>query len=185
MNTKQKGDIAEQAVALEVLRRGWDVLKPLGDRLPYDLVAVVENQFLRLQVKASWEQPIGAWVIDHRRCKTNRQVNRIETYDPEDFDYAIGYIEPRNEFYVIPIGVLLEFGSTVTLHPSGEQRKPKAHRYLDGWDQFTTQSGALVARLAHNQQVTGSIPVSAIEEPIAGHLGGNVALPSSPLKGEA
>ncbi len=38
MNTKQKGDIAEQAAILQALKRGWGVLHPVGDRLPYDLV---------------------------------------------------------------------------------------------------------------------------------------------------
>lgn len=38
MTTKKKGDVAEQAVILEGLKRGWGVLTPIGDRLPYDLV---------------------------------------------------------------------------------------------------------------------------------------------------
>lgn len=42
MITKQKGDIAEQAVTLFALRQGWGVLNPIGDRLPYDLVLDIE-----------------------------------------------------------------------------------------------------------------------------------------------
>ncbi|MCB0551142.1 MAG: hypothetical protein KDD19_26465, partial [Phaeodactylibacter sp.] len=38
MDTKLKGDIAEQALVLNALKRGWGVLTPVGDRLPYDLV---------------------------------------------------------------------------------------------------------------------------------------------------
>jgi len=38
VDTKLKGDIAEQAAVLHALRRGWGVLKPVGDRLAYDLV---------------------------------------------------------------------------------------------------------------------------------------------------
>ena len=34
MDTKLKGDIAEQAAVIEALRRGWGVLRPVGDRLP-------------------------------------------------------------------------------------------------------------------------------------------------------
>lgn len=37
MDTKLRGDIAEQAAVLHALKRGWEVLKPFGDRLPYDL----------------------------------------------------------------------------------------------------------------------------------------------------
>ena len=54
MNTKLKGDIAEQAVALKALQKGWEVLRPLGDRLPYDLVFDVEGKLFKIQVKAAW-----------------------------------------------------------------------------------------------------------------------------------
>ena len=38
MSTRLNGDIAEQAAILHALKRGWGILKPVGDRLPYDLV---------------------------------------------------------------------------------------------------------------------------------------------------
>ncbi|MBU0759722.1 MAG: hypothetical protein KKC66_02385 [Candidatus Omnitrophica bacterium] len=34
MDTKLKADIAEAAVTTELLKRGFRVLKPIGDRLP-------------------------------------------------------------------------------------------------------------------------------------------------------
>jgi hypothetical protein len=37
MDTKLKGDLAEQAAAFHAMKHGWGVLRPLGDRLPYDL----------------------------------------------------------------------------------------------------------------------------------------------------
>lgn len=38
MDTKLRGDIAEQAAVLYALKQGWGALRPVGDRLPYDLV---------------------------------------------------------------------------------------------------------------------------------------------------
>jgi hypothetical protein len=32
MDTKLRGDIAEQAAILHALKRGWGVLRPVGDR---------------------------------------------------------------------------------------------------------------------------------------------------------
>ena len=49
-----KGDIAEIEVQLKALKLGWDVLIPVGDRLPYDLVVVVNNVFIKIQVKSAW-----------------------------------------------------------------------------------------------------------------------------------
>jgi len=53
MSTKLKGDLAEQAAVLEALRRGWEVLRPVGDRLSYDLVFDVDGALARIQVKAA------------------------------------------------------------------------------------------------------------------------------------
>ena len=49
LDTNLKGDIAEQTAILEALKRGWGVLKPVGDRLPYDLVFDVEGTLVKVQ----------------------------------------------------------------------------------------------------------------------------------------
>ena len=48
MNTKLKGDIAEQYVILEALKRGWGCMIPVGDRLPYDIVRDVCGCLVRI-----------------------------------------------------------------------------------------------------------------------------------------
>jgi hypothetical protein len=52
--TNQVGDIAEQAVILRCLEMDWGVSRPVGNCLPYDLVADVEGELWRLQVKSAW-----------------------------------------------------------------------------------------------------------------------------------
>jgi PD-(D/E)XK endonuclease len=60
MDTKLRGDIAEQAAVLYALKQGCGVLKPVGDRLPYDLVFDVAGQLVRLQAKSAWfDEPSG------------------------------------------------------------------------------------------------------------------------------
>ena len=54
MLTKQKDDIAEQAVILKALQLGFGVCKPIGDRMPYDLVFDVDGRLLKIQVKSVW-----------------------------------------------------------------------------------------------------------------------------------
>ncbi len=114
MSTKLRGDIAEQAVSLEALRRDWDVLQPIGDRLPYDLVLTNGRDFHRIQVKWAWLAD-GSYKVDNRNCKTNRKVYRIERYKPDDFDFAIAYINDHLEFYVMPAEVFLSYGGGITL----------------------------------------------------------------------
>jgi len=54
MDTKLKADIAESAVMTELLKRGFKVLKPIGDRLPYDLAVDVNGKLVKIQVKSAW-----------------------------------------------------------------------------------------------------------------------------------
>jgi len=53
MDTKLKGDIAEQAAILKALKRGWAVLVPIGDRLSYDLVFDAKGLLVKVQVKCA------------------------------------------------------------------------------------------------------------------------------------
>jgi hypothetical protein len=108
MDTKLKGDIAEQAAILQGLKRGWGVLKPIGDRLAYDLVFDVENSLVKVQVKSAWfDRPSGNYVVDNRRTKTNRRRMLREVYDLTEFDFALVYIEGRNLFYIFPVDVFV------------------------------------------------------------------------------
>ncbi len=135
MSTKQKGDIAEQAVILEALKRGWDVLTPVGDRLPYDLVLNKGERFIKIQVKSAWrEKDSGNYVVDVRRTKTNRRKMIRARYSAEDFDLAIVYISDINVFYVFPVEVFADYGSEIHMvEDSKRQRKPQSAKYRDAW----------------------------------------------------
>ena len=54
MDTKLKADIAESAVITRLLKEGFRVLKPIGDRLPYDLGIDLNGKLLRIQIKSAW-----------------------------------------------------------------------------------------------------------------------------------
>ena len=116
MDTKLKGDIAEQAVVLFALRQGWGVLTPIGDRLPYDLVLDVSGRLLKIQVKSAWlDEKTQNYVVDNRRTKTNRRVMKREAYSQDDFDFAIAYIEEKDVFYVFPVDVFVSYRSGIQL----------------------------------------------------------------------
>ncbi|MCB0559991.1 MAG: hypothetical protein KDD09_13655 [Phaeodactylibacter sp.] len=86
MDTKLKGDIAEQALVLKALKREWGVLAPVGDRLPYDLVLDVDGALIKVQVKSAWwDVKKGNYVVDNRRTKTNRRVMKPGKLRPNGF----------------------------------------------------------------------------------------------------
>jgi len=51
MNTKQKGDLAVAQCISQISLMGHEVLLPLGDRKPYDLVVDIRGQLNKVQVK--------------------------------------------------------------------------------------------------------------------------------------
>lgn len=136
MDTKLKGDIAEQETVLQGLKRGWGVLKPVGDRLPYDLVFDVEGVLVKIQVKSAWlDESSLNYVVDNRRTKTNRRDMIREAYQSSDFDFAVIYIAGKNIFYVFPVGVFIEYGSEIHLvEEEKRQRKPRSAEYRDAWN---------------------------------------------------
>jgi len=136
MDTKLKGDLAEQAAVLEGLRRGWGVLRPLGDRLPYDVVFDVNRKLVRVQVKYGWlDKATGNYVTDNRRTKTNRREMVRDSYAVTDFDFALLYVEDFNVFYVLPSEVFISYGSGIHLvEAEKRQRKPRSADYRDAWN---------------------------------------------------
>jgi hypothetical protein len=135
MDTKLKGDIAEQATILEALKRGWGVLKPIGDRLPYELVFDVEGSLIRVQVKYAWfYEPDGNFIIDNRRTKTNRRQMRRQSYSLTDFDFALVHIAKLELFYVFPVEVFIGYPGQIHLVEADKrQRKPRSAEYRDAW----------------------------------------------------
>ncbi|MCB0574645.1 MAG: hypothetical protein KDC61_08765 [Saprospiraceae bacterium] len=136
MDTKLKGDIAEQAVVLYALKQGWGVLTPVGDRLAYDLVLDIAGDLIKIQVKSAWfDQKRKNFVVDTRRTKTNRRQMLRENYKPNDFDFAVIYIEDLDIFYVMPCEVFISYGSEIHLiEADRRQRKPKSAAYRDAWE---------------------------------------------------
>src|SRR3989338_1112474 len=131
MDTKLKADIAESAVATELLRRGYRVLKPVGDRLPYDLAIDCNGQLIRIQVKCAWyDDSKKLYLADARRTKTNRRRMLRRRYDSQDFDFAIIYLEEEKVCYVMPFSVFDSYASSISLVESAKrQRRPKSASY--------------------------------------------------------
>jgi hypothetical protein len=139
MNTKLKGDIAEQAAILQALKRGWGVLKPVGDRLPYDLVFDIDGTLAKVQVKSAWfYDKVGNYVVDNRRTKTNRRRMVRDRYQTADFDFALVYVENLELFYVFPVNVFIGYRSEIHLvEADRRQRKPQSASYRDAWELIT------------------------------------------------
>ncbi|MEM8891254.1 MAG: group I intron-associated PD-(D/E)XK endonuclease [Bacteroidota bacterium] len=130
-NTKLKGDIAEQRVILEALKRSWGVSIPVGDRLPYDLVFDINGTLFKIQVKAAWYYSAKEnYVTDVRRSLTNQRIVKHRPYQPKDFDFAIIYLAEIEVFYLMPAEVFLSYKSEIHFVESEKrQKKPHSSEY--------------------------------------------------------
>ena len=166
MSTKLKGDIAEQAVSLKALELGWEVLRPLGDRLPYDLAFDVEGHLAKIQVKAAYfETKSGNYVVDSRRTKTYRRVMVRARYAQTDFDFAICYLDDLRVFYVFPVEVFMSYASGISLvERESRQRTARSLPYREAWQQ--------IADWARQRETAERSPVK-FGEPSARCGGGN------------
>jgi len=144
MDTKLKADIAEYSVITALLKRGFKVLKPIGDRLPYDLAIDLDNKLIRIQVKSAWfDTKKHIYCVDVRRTKTNRRCMRRDRYSSEDFDFAILHIASLGVFYVIPFSAFNSYSSTICLVESAKrQRKPQSAQFREKWDLLSKGSSA-------------------------------------------
>jgi hypothetical protein len=155
MDTKLKADIAESAVTTELLKRGFRVLRPIGDRLGYDLGVELQDKLLRIQVKSAWfNKRANYYVVDARRTKTNRRRMLRQHYNANDFDFAIIYIADLHVFYIMPVSAFSSYKSTTTfVETEKRQRKPKSANYRERWDLL---SNGLLCR----QRLKDSLPNS-------------------------
>jgi hypothetical protein len=153
LSTKLTGDISEQAAILQALKHGWGVLKPIGDRLPYDLVFDVGGTLVKVQVKSAWfDGNRRNYVVDNRRTKTNRRVMVRDAYNPSDFDFALVYLNGLDVFYVIPVEVFISYASEIHLVEAvRRQRKPRSAEYRDAWD--------LILQWAARKETSARLPV--------------------------
>jgi len=136
MDTKLKGDVAEQSVVLFALKKGWGVSRPVGDRLPYDLILDIQGKLLKVQVKSAWfDAQKQNYVVDNRRTKTNRRKMVREVYAIHDFDFAIVHLPELEVFYVFPCEVFIGYGSEIHLVETDKrQRKPLSKDFRNAWE---------------------------------------------------
>jgi hypothetical protein len=52
-NPKDIGELTEQIVITELMKMGIKILKPIGDNNRYDIVLIINNIFLKCQIKTA------------------------------------------------------------------------------------------------------------------------------------
>ena len=167
--TDQKGNIAEQAVALAATRLGIDVYRPVGEGGRYDLIFDLAPRLLRVQCK--WAKKRDQVITVH--CYSNRRAReglRRRLYTAGEIDAVAAYCAELDRCYLIPARmavahqqISLRLGPSQTNQPIGLNW---AHLFDFGavdW-RAVEQPGAIAQleeHLAGSEGVVGSSPTSS------------------------
>ena len=113
--TKARGDLAELAVATDLLRRGHSVAFPYGEDSDYDLILDREGQLERVQVKYG-ESRSGRLVV---RCRshslTNGRVTATKRYTAAMIEWLAVHDGITGRCFYIPAYELGRGVNTMTL----------------------------------------------------------------------
>jgi hypothetical protein len=130
---KQKGDLAELAVALDLRRRGYRIAFPYGEDSDYDLVVDRHGRLERVQVKHTRSD--GCVVVV--RCRsvsvTNGKVMTVKQYTAAMIEWLAVYDVTTERCYYVPAAMLGEGRSLINLRlvPARSGRKKGVHMAVD------------------------------------------------------
>jgi PD-(D/E)XK endonuclease len=86
-HTKEKGDIATTKVIADLTEKGYDILLPISENLPFDLIAYKDNISYRIQCKY-----VSNDFIRNKTSWADRKGNHAKYYQENDFDYFGVYL---------------------------------------------------------------------------------------------
>jgi hypothetical protein len=107
----QKGDFAEQAVILDLLKRKLKAAKPIGTDWPFDTILYRNSKFERIQTKWCYSDEYKI-VISGR----STSYSSIICYTQKTIDWLVGYDARCDKCYYLPSSLLGDEGrSSITL----------------------------------------------------------------------
>ena len=112
--------------------RGYRVLKPWGEVLPYDVAIESDGGLARVQVKSTSHRAGAGYLCEF----THSSGGRIQRYGAEELDFCVGYVIPEEVWYIIPARLVTgpRGRSAITLcQHEGVREKPRYECYREAW----------------------------------------------------
>jgi prevent-host-death family protein len=168
--SNDKGGIAETAIALEAMRHGVVVFRPMTEGTRYDLVFAVGARLIRVQCK--WGRVRGDVIqvqIGGSYHSPTRGYVR-STYGPDEIDVVAVYCGELDQCYLLPIEIVAGLHAIqLRLAPAKNAQRAGLH-----WATEYQLSGA-VAQLGERRhgmaEARGSSPLSSTPSPTNRRVG--------------
>ncbi len=106
LTANDKGNIAEAAIALEAIKLGIEVLRPLAEHGRYDLVLDIGTRLIRVQCKwGSLDRGLGVVCVRVGGSRHTPNGYVTSTYSAEEVDAIAVYCAELGEAFLVPIEV--------------------------------------------------------------------------------
>jgi prevent-host-death family protein len=106
LTSNEKGNIAKAAIALEAIKLGIDVLKPIAEHGRYDLVFDLGERLLRVQCKwGSLDRALGVICVRVGGSRYTPNGYVTNTYSADEVDAIAVYCGDLEETFLVPIEV--------------------------------------------------------------------------------
>jgi prevent-host-death family protein len=106
LTSNDKGNIAEAAIALEAIKLGIDVLKPVAEHARYDLLFDLGKRVMRVQCKwGSLDRDLGVVCVRVGGSRHTPNGYVTSTYSIDEVDAIAVYCGGLAETFLVPIDV--------------------------------------------------------------------------------
>lgn len=99
--TKQIGTIGEQVVVAEFLKNNINVLLPIGDNLPYDMLIEINGSFKKIQVKTTEHIKDGKMKFSTNKSNPYTKINK--KYTVAEIDLFAFYCIENGYLGIMPV----------------------------------------------------------------------------------
>lgn len=114
-HTKEKGDLAVAKAIADLTLKGYSILLPVSEHLPFDVLGYKDKKSVRFQVKYSTNGEIRS-----ETSWTDRKGKHTKQYVEGDFDYFAMYL-PQIDVIVYPS---IHFGGAKVRHKPSYSATP-------------------------------------------------------------
>lgn len=103
MNTVRKGDIAELAIATDLVKRGYQVAIPFSSSSDWDLLLIRQTSFERIQVKYAEMMKNGTIPVRTRTHSNTSNQRTTRVYTSTEIDWLAVYCPDTDKCYYLPV----------------------------------------------------------------------------------
>ena len=158
LTSNDKGNIAEAAIALEAVKLGIDVLRPIAEHGRYDLAFDLCDRIIRVQCK--WARLEGVVVCVNLAGYRLTSAGSVRSkYSEDEIDAVAAYCQDLDRVFLIPAS---EAAGRSAFHLRTSATKNAQRAAINWADNYSLGAIAqLGERLRGTQEVAGSSPASS------------------------